>query len=251
MEMHEVRYFLAACETLNFHKAAARCHVTQSALTGAIQKLEAELASHLFRRERNHVQLTDFGRLMRPHLEAVLDRTTNAQQVARSFLKQEAAPLTLGVMCTIPIPLCRVPERVSRASSGNRSERRRERSFPTQRTSPRWFARYRSLGATWPGRCTPKCRADLPGAVWAGLSTRHRFERRTPAQSISSTDRPRRSRSTPTPSIPLLQPGRFARSKALDRRCARCGGSSDRAGSSSLSSTAYRRRNPFNAGSTD
>ncbi|MCD6072865.1 MAG: transcriptional regulator [Microvirga sp.] len=101
MEMHEVRYFLAACETLNFHKAAAQCHVTQSALTRAIQKLEAELGSHLFRRERNHVQLTDFGRLMRPHLEAVLDRTTNAQQVARSFLKLEAAPLTLGVMCTI------------------------------------------------------------------------------------------------------------------------------------------------------
>lgn len=99
--MHEVRYFLAACETLNFHKAAARCHVTQSALTRAIQKLEAELGSYLFLRERNHVQLTDFGRLMRPHLEEVLGRTKNAQQVARSFLTLEAAPLTLGVMCTI------------------------------------------------------------------------------------------------------------------------------------------------------
>jgi LysR family transcriptional regulator, hydrogen peroxide-inducible genes activator len=49
----------------------------------------------------NHVQLTDFGRLMRPHLENVLSRTKNAQQVAQSFLKLEAAPLTLGVMCTI------------------------------------------------------------------------------------------------------------------------------------------------------
>jgi DNA-binding transcriptional LysR family regulator len=86
---------------LNFHKAAARCHITQSALTRAIQKLEAELGSHLFRRERKRVQLTDFGRLIRPHLEEVLDRTANAQQVARSFLKLEATPLTLGVMCTI------------------------------------------------------------------------------------------------------------------------------------------------------
>lgn len=99
--MHEIRYFLAACETLNFHRAAARCHVTQSALTRAIQKLERELGSHLFRRERNQVQLSDFGRLMRPHLEEVLGRSNNAQQVARSFLKLEAAPLTLGVMCTI------------------------------------------------------------------------------------------------------------------------------------------------------
>jgi DNA-binding transcriptional LysR family regulator len=101
MEMHEVRYFLAACETLNFHKAAAHCHVTQSALTRAIQKLEADLGSHLFRREHNGVQLTDFGRLMRPHLLEVLAGASNAQQVARSFLKLEGAPVTLGVMCTI------------------------------------------------------------------------------------------------------------------------------------------------------
>ena len=101
MEMHEVRYFLAACETLNFHKAAARCHVTQSALTRAIQKLEGELGSHLFRREHNRVQLTDFGRLMRPHLQEVLERTRNAERAARSFLRLEAAPVTLGAMCTI------------------------------------------------------------------------------------------------------------------------------------------------------
>ena len=37
--MTEIRYFLAVSETLNFHRAAERCHVTQPAL----QKLEAEL----------------------------------------------------------------------------------------------------------------------------------------------------------------------------------------------------------------
>jgi len=101
MEMHEVRYFLAACETMNFHRAAASCNVTQPALTRAIQKLEAELGGSLFRRDHSGAHLTDFGRLMRPHLEEVHGRTKNAQQVARSFLRLEAAPLTLGVMCTI------------------------------------------------------------------------------------------------------------------------------------------------------
>jgi DNA-binding transcriptional LysR family regulator len=101
MEMHEIRYFLAAAETLNFHRAAERCSVTQPALTRAIQKLETELGGHLFRRERNHVHLTDFGQLMRPHLDEILDRTGTARHVARSFLRLEAAPLTLGVMCTI------------------------------------------------------------------------------------------------------------------------------------------------------
>jgi LysR family hydrogen peroxide-inducible transcriptional activator len=38
---------------------------------------------------------------MRPHLEEVLSRAREARQVANSFLKLEAAPLTLGVMCTI------------------------------------------------------------------------------------------------------------------------------------------------------
>jgi LysR family hydrogen peroxide-inducible transcriptional activator len=101
MEMHEVRYFLAACETNNFHRAAASCNVTQPALTRAIRKLEDELGGALFRRDHSGVHLTDFGRLMRPHLEEVHGRTKNAKQVARSFLKLEAAPLTLGVMCTI------------------------------------------------------------------------------------------------------------------------------------------------------
>ncbi|HEX6000747.1 MAG TPA: LysR family transcriptional regulator [Hyphomicrobiaceae bacterium] len=43
VEMTEIRYFRAVCETLNFHRAAGRCHVTQPALSRAIQKLEAEL----------------------------------------------------------------------------------------------------------------------------------------------------------------------------------------------------------------
>ena len=101
MEMHEIRYFLAASRTLNFHRAADLANVTQPALTRAIQKLEAELGGLLFHRERNHVQLTDFGCLMRSHLEDVVRRSEVAKETARDFLQLEAAPLTLGVMCTI------------------------------------------------------------------------------------------------------------------------------------------------------
>jgi LysR family transcriptional regulator, hydrogen peroxide-inducible genes activator len=101
MEMHEIKYFLAACRTLNFHRAAELSHVSQPALTRAVQKLEAELGGHLFHRERNQIRVTDFGRLMRSHLEQVLRETDTAKVAAQSFLKLEAAPLTLGVMCTI------------------------------------------------------------------------------------------------------------------------------------------------------
>ena len=101
MELHEIRYFLAVCETLNFTRAAERCNVTQPALTRAVQKLEEELGGLLFRREGRLTHLTDFGRLMRPRLEEVVARTEEAKRTAKSFLKLEDAPLTLGVMCTI------------------------------------------------------------------------------------------------------------------------------------------------------
>ena len=101
MEMHQIRYFLAVCETLNFTRAAEHCHVTQPALTRAVQKLEDELGGLLFRRERALTHLTDLGRLMRPHLEQVLAETDAARTTASSFLRLERAPLAFGVMCTI------------------------------------------------------------------------------------------------------------------------------------------------------
>jgi LysR family transcriptional regulator, hydrogen peroxide-inducible genes activator len=101
MEMHQIRYFLAVCETLNFTRAAEQCNVTQPALTRAIQKLEEEFGGLLFRRERQLTHLTDLGRLVRPQLEQVWRQTETAKTTAKSFLKLENAPLSLGVMCTI------------------------------------------------------------------------------------------------------------------------------------------------------
>ena len=101
MEMHQIRYFLAVCETLNFTRAAERCNVTQPALTRAIQKLEEEIGGLLFRRERARTHATDLGRLMQPHLARVLAETDAARSTATSFLRLERAPLALGVMCTI------------------------------------------------------------------------------------------------------------------------------------------------------
>lgn len=101
MEMHQIRYFLAVSEILNFTRAAAMCHVSQPSLTRAIQKLEHELGGPLFRRERGGTGLTELGRLMRPYLEQTLTTAEAARREAQKFRKLERAPLTLGVMCTI------------------------------------------------------------------------------------------------------------------------------------------------------
>ena len=101
MEMHQVRYFLAVCETMNFTRAADSCGVSQPSLTRAIQKLEQELGGPLFRRERSRTHLTELGRLVRPRLEAVHDSSLAARLEAEEYHAMERAPLRLGIMSTI------------------------------------------------------------------------------------------------------------------------------------------------------
>ena len=48
MEMHQVRYFLAVAEELNFTRAAEKCNVSQPSLSRAIQLLEEEFGGKLF-----------------------------------------------------------------------------------------------------------------------------------------------------------------------------------------------------------
>jgi DNA-binding transcriptional LysR family regulator len=66
MEIHQVRYFLAVCDELNFTQAARKCHVTQPSLTRAIHLLEKEFGGFLFHRERSRTRLTELGRVVQP-----------------------------------------------------------------------------------------------------------------------------------------------------------------------------------------
>jgi DNA-binding transcriptional LysR family regulator len=86
---------------LNFTRAAENCNVSQPALTRAVHKLEEEFGGLLLRREHNLTHLTDFGRLMRPHLEQMMAEAEAAKSTAMHFLHMENAPISLAVMCTV------------------------------------------------------------------------------------------------------------------------------------------------------
>lgn len=119
MEIHQIRYFLAVCETLNFTRAAERCNVSQPALTRAIKSLEDELGGELLRRERNLTHLTELGRLVHEPLARVLSETERTKKEAQAFLKLDDAPLKLGVMCTIgPLRLAGILEHLHKAFPG-------------------------------------------------------------------------------------------------------------------------------------
>jgi DNA-binding transcriptional LysR family regulator len=97
MELTQVRYFVALSRSLNFTRAAEACNVTQPALTRAIQRLEEELGGALLFRERNLTQLTDLGRTMLPHLDAMLMAADSAAALADARRRQPVASLKIGL----------------------------------------------------------------------------------------------------------------------------------------------------------
>lgn len=63
MELMQLEMFVAIVEERTMHKAAARVHRTQPAVTMAIRKLEHEIGASLFARSTRHdLSLTAAGR---------------------------------------------------------------------------------------------------------------------------------------------------------------------------------------------
>jgi LysR family transcriptional regulator, hydrogen peroxide-inducible genes activator len=173
MEMHQIRYFLAVCETLNFTRAAEQCHVTQPALTRAVQKLEEELGGLLFRRERHLTHLTDLGRLIQPQLEQIWKETEAAKTTAKSFLKLENAPLNLGIMCTIgPLRGISFVTDFWRSNQGIEITLREGVPPKTWRAAARRRARSRGYGPVGAVRRALQRGAVIPGALRRRLPAR-------------------------------------------------------------------------------
>jgi DNA-binding transcriptional LysR family regulator len=89
--MHQIRYFLALCEELNFTRAARRSGISQPSLTNAIGALERELGGALFQR-KPAIALTALGRTMQPYLEQIARNADHACEAARALLVVPVAP---------------------------------------------------------------------------------------------------------------------------------------------------------------
>ena len=62
MDFRALKQFVALADTLHFGRAAERNHVSASALSRGIQRLEAEVGATLFERDNRSVSLTAAGR---------------------------------------------------------------------------------------------------------------------------------------------------------------------------------------------
>ena len=119
MELHQIRYFLAVADCLNFTRAAEQCHVAQPSLSRAIKKLEEELGGDLFRRERSHTHMTELGRSMLPILQQRFRSSLAAKELAGKYGSTESTPVRIGVSQTVsPDLLAPIFSELERACPG-------------------------------------------------------------------------------------------------------------------------------------
>ncbi|MDX2264931.1 MAG: LysR family transcriptional regulator [Hyphomicrobiales bacterium] len=101
MEMHQVRYFLALCETRNFTRASEQCNVSQPSLSRAVRMLEEEFGGPLLYREPGNIHLSELGRIVKPYLDQFYMQAENAKRQAQDYTRLQKTPLRVGLMCTI------------------------------------------------------------------------------------------------------------------------------------------------------
>ncbi len=105
MDIRQLRYFAALAEELHFHRAAARLHIAQPALSQQIRSLEHELGLQLFERTNRRVALTDAGAHLLTEAAAVIARFEEAVETMQRVRAGELGTLRIGVF---PGPLGRL-----------------------------------------------------------------------------------------------------------------------------------------------
>lgn len=84
MELRQLRYFTVLAAELSFTRAAQNLHISQPPLSFQIAQLEDELGVRLFDRTSRSVALSEAGKALLPHAQAVLARLEEARShVAR------------------------------------------------------------------------------------------------------------------------------------------------------------------------
>src|SRR3954471_5335100 len=101
MTLNELRYIVAVAQEHSFGRAAAKCFVSQPALSVAIQKLEEELGTLLFERSKSEVTVTPVGERIVEQAQKVLEEASRIREIAQAGRNQLVGALRLGVIYTV------------------------------------------------------------------------------------------------------------------------------------------------------
>ncbi|MCU6619405.1 LysR substrate-binding domain-containing protein [Achromobacter mucicolens] len=100
MDAKQIRQFIVLSETRNFSVAAQKLHLSQSALSTSIRKLEEEFDCQLFHRTSRGVNLTVAGQAAAVELRAAAVSLRMARERARLALAGDGNTLRLGFVGT-------------------------------------------------------------------------------------------------------------------------------------------------------
>jgi DNA-binding transcriptional LysR family regulator len=101
MDLRQLEYFVGVAEERSFTRAAARCHVVQSALSYQIARLEREQGVTLFHRTSRSVQLAPAGELLLPHARRLLHGVDVARAELAAFSGLLTGRLRLGMVGSV------------------------------------------------------------------------------------------------------------------------------------------------------
>lgn len=96
MELRDLKAFVTLGEVLHFGQAAVRQHVTQSALSKQIRRLEEELGGELFERNASSTRLTVLGRALYEDARALVAASEQLGRTARDVLAGNSGTLRIG-----------------------------------------------------------------------------------------------------------------------------------------------------------
>jgi DNA-binding transcriptional LysR family regulator len=96
MNLRQLRQFLAVAETLNFRKAAERLHMAQPPLSVAIKRMESDLGTPLFLRERRGLRLTAAGEAVLPHARQIAFHADQLRRTAAEASQGIGGVLRIG-----------------------------------------------------------------------------------------------------------------------------------------------------------
>ena len=105
MELEQLRQLEAIASNGTLSEAAEQLHLSQSALSRSIQRLEDELGTPLFDRTKNRMRLNDAGELALRHARIVLSEASRLEEALAELVRKR---FTLHIGACAPAPLWRL-----------------------------------------------------------------------------------------------------------------------------------------------
>jgi LysR family transcriptional regulator, nitrogen assimilation regulatory protein len=101
MDLRQLRYFVGIVQAGSLSRAADQMHVAQSAISHHLAALESELDRELVTRGAKGIVLTEAGRILYSHAEAILRHVESAKRDAMSALNVPSGRVAVGFPITL------------------------------------------------------------------------------------------------------------------------------------------------------